>query len=224
MPAVPGVVVTVMVAFAEPPAVSVTVGEDGVQVPAAVPVAPVVAQVMLTVPAKPLVEVTVTTLVLPVVAPEMSVSVDGAAVAVRPAAFTVTFTGVEVVVMDPLTPVTVTESEPLVPAVVLMVRVELLVEPAVSVTALGDRMQLPAAVPLVLVTAQVSATVPAKVPVEVTAIDDVLPVVAPEISVSAVGVGVMVNPLVEVTVRFSAAPCRRPGSTNCTWCHRSRRR
>jgi hypothetical protein len=77
-PAVPAVEVSVTVEVAVPPAVSVT-GVVPAQEPAAVPLVFVAVQVIATEPANPLTEVSVTTLVLPVVAPEVRLSVNGTA-------------------------------------------------------------------------------------------------------------------------------------------------
>jgi len=70
-PEVPGVVRIVRVGVAELPEVRISDAGRMVQVPAAVPLMFVTVQVRATVPAKLLVEATVTTSVLPVTAPEM---------------------------------------------------------------------------------------------------------------------------------------------------------
>ncbi len=72
-PEVPGVVAMVRVLSEELPAVSVAMAGRMVQLPAAVPLAVVIVQPRVTLPAKLVVEATVTTSVLPVVAPEMRV-------------------------------------------------------------------------------------------------------------------------------------------------------
>ena len=71
-------IVYVTVEVAVPPAVSVT-GVVPAQEPAAVPLVLVAVQVIATEPANPWTEVSVTTLVLPVVAPEVRLSVNGTA-------------------------------------------------------------------------------------------------------------------------------------------------
>ena len=131
-------------------------------------------------PAKPLTEVTVMVSVLPVVAPEVKLSEGDPAESDKDAPVRLTVMFAELTVVEPLVPVTLTLSTPEVPSVVLMVSVLGEELPAVRVAVAGRMMQLPAAVPLALVTAQPRDTLPAKVVGEATAMTSVLPVVAPE--------------------------------------------
>jgi hypothetical protein len=178
-PAVPAVEVSVTVEVAVP--LAVRVAGVAVQEPAAVPLVLVATQLTVTVPAKPLTEVRVTTLVLPVVAPEVRLSVSGKAAIVNEDAVRLTVMAEDVTTVVPLVPVTVTLRTPEVPGVVVMVSVLVPVPPEVSVTEPGDMAQVPAAVPPTLVTVQVDVTPPAKLLSDAKVTTSVLPVVTPEI-------------------------------------------
>jgi hypothetical protein len=96
----------------------------------------------------------------------------------------------------------VTLSTPEVPGVVVMVSVLVPVPPEVSATGVVAA-QVPAAVPLTLVTVQEVTTEPTKLLVEVSVKTSVLPVVAPEIRlyVEVAGTTVKLGPAVTVTGR-----------------------
>jgi hypothetical protein len=159
---------------------------------AAVPVE--IEHVRATAPAKPLVEVRVRGSELPVVAPEVKLSEGTEAVNVKVGGLEVTVTATgEVTEIEPFVPVTVTLRAPLVPDVVVTVSTLVPVPPEVSVTEVGARAQVPAAVPLAVDTAQVRATVPANPFVEVSVMVEVLPVVAPATRVNVAGEGARVK-------------------------------
>ena len=176
------------------PEVSVTELCESEQVPAAVPPAFVTAQVSCTPPAKPFCDVTVMLSVLPVAAPAVTVSFveAGTTVKLGVLAPTVTTIVADVTTVVPLVPVTVTFRVP-VPVVLVMDRVLVPLPPALKVAEVGDSEQLPAADPLELVTAQVSATVPEKLFTDARVIVSVLPVFAPAVKESVVEVGVTVK-------------------------------
>jgi len=178
-PAAPAVDVSVTVVVFVPPAVSVTLAGEAAQVPTGDPLTTVVVQPIVTVPAKPLTEATVITLVLPVVAPAAIFSVVGSGVSVKDDAVSVTAMAEEVTTVVPLVPVTVTFNTPEVPGVVVMVNVLVPVPPEVRATGVVEA-QVPAAVPLTLVTVQLTTTEPTKLFTEAKVIASVLPVVAPE--------------------------------------------
>jgi hypothetical protein len=172
-------VVTETVVVPVPFAVSVT--GDAVQVPAKFALAlptpeAVAAQLKFTVPVKPLTEVTVSWLVLPLLAPPSRLSVAGVGfVTVKEAAVSVTAIVCDVAVFDPLVPVTVTLNAPLVPGVVVMVSTEGPAPAEATVTLLGNSEQcapeaacVSACDPDAAVTAQLSATEPANGATEVT--------------------------------------------------------
>jgi hypothetical protein len=175
-------------------------------------------QVIATGPTKPLVEVSVRVSELPVVAPEVKLSEGADALNVKVgAAGAVIVTLIdEVTVIAPLIPVTVTLRTPLVPAVVLTVSTLVPVPPNESGTEVGATVQVPAAVPLVLDTAQVKATAPAKPFVEASVKVSVLPVVAPAVRLSegvvalsvklGTGGAVTVTAIDEVTVMDPPTP------------------
>jgi len=183
-PLVPAVVAMVTTVVAVPPEDSVTEAGKTEQVPAAVPepLRLAAVQARATLPTKPFVEATVTVLVT--VFPEMSVPAVGSAagdgVRVKAEAVRLTVMVAELTVVDPLTPLTLTLRMPEVPVVVAMVSVLVAVLPAVSVAAFGRMVQLPAALPLAVVTAQLSCRVAAKLFTEVMVMASGL-VVAPEI-------------------------------------------
>lgn len=179
-PEVPMVVVIVTTAVPVPPEARVTEVGRTEQAPAAVPFEPRLAAVHVreTGPVKPLTEVSVTVLVA--LLPEIRDTVAGDDDMVKEGAERFTTITAEATEVLPLVPVSRILRTPEVPAVVLMRRVLVEVLPEVRVTVGGVREQEPAAVPLALVTTQLSATVPAKVPVEVMVRASVLPVVAPE--------------------------------------------
>jgi len=158
----------------------------------------------LTVPAKPLVEVRVTTFVFWVVAPEVKESDGVCGLRVKEGAVRVTAMVEEVTTVVPLVPVTVTLRVPAVPTVVLTVSTVEPEPPEVRASEVGERLHVPAAVPLAVVTVQVRATVPTKLFTDLRAMESVLPVVAPEINEIAVEVGMTVKvgvlPAVTVTV------------------------
>ena len=179
-----------------PLAASVTLVEEGLHVggSAAVPL-PVNAmeQVRTTEPANPLVEARVMVSVLPDVAPGARVMVVGEAARVNDGVGTVTTMGNELAATSgPLVPNTVTTREPLVPAVVLMVRTLFPRLPEVSPTEVGVREQVPAKVPVALAAEQVRAAVPAKWFTEASVRLSVL-VVTPDASVIAVKAGMILK-------------------------------
>ena len=179
-PEVPRTVVIVTTAVPVPPEARVTEVGRTEQAPAAVPFEPRLAavQVRATGPVKPLTEVSVTVLVA--LAPEMRDTEAGDDDMVKEGAERFTAMTAEATVVLPLVPVRRMLRTPEVPTVVVMRRVLAEVLPEVRVTVGGVREQVPAAVPLTLVTTQLSVTVPAKVPVETMVRASVLPVVAPE--------------------------------------------
>ena len=154
----------------------------------------VIEQVSATEPTKLLVEVSVSAVELPVVAPDMKLRGEGV-LNVKVGGGTVTVTTIvdALTTVVPLVPVTIMLRTPLVPAVVLTVSMLVPVPPEVSVAEVGVNEQVPSAVPLAFVTAQVRATAPAKASCEANVMVSVLPVVAPAASVMAFVPGVTVN-------------------------------
>ncbi len=181
------------VLVAVPPEAGVTELGLSEQVPAAVPLRFDTVQPRVTELAKPFTEATVIVSVTlaPVVVTARSEVEAGVTVNVGPT--TVTTIVDEETTVDPLVPLTVTFSVPLVFAVVFTVSVLVELPDAASVTEVGLREHVPAALPLALVTVQVSATVPAKLLTEAREIVAVLPVVAPALTVNALEPGVTVK-------------------------------
>jgi len=196
-PLVPAVVTMVRVLVPVPPDVTVTELGETEQLPAAVPVPLRLAalQVRAIVPAKPLVEAAV--MVLVTVLPEKrlpDVGRDaGDAIRVKADAVRLTVITADVTLVDPLVPLTAKVRTPDVPVVVVMVSVLVAKPPAASVTALGVKLQPPAAVPLEETRAQLSCSVAAKLLTEATVMRSVLPVAAPEIRLYVVLAGVIVK-------------------------------
>ena len=214
------VLLMVRVANPVPPAVSVTLEGETAHVGGYAAELMLSAQESATAPAKFPVEATVSVVVLPVVAPEVKLSEEGEELKVNEGAVTVTVT-VDVTVRLPLIPVTTTDSVPAPPTVLLlMVSVLMPVPPDVSVTEAGAREQVPAAVPVKVVTLQVRPTVPEKVFTDASVRLSMVELLDPDPSAGVVVVGVMLNrgpltttvmadevtvvlPLVPVTVTLS---------------------
>ena len=209
-PLVPIAVLIVIGLAPIPPDASTTDGKPSEHVPAAVPLELVTEHVRATVPAKVFTEANATLALLPVVAPDTTLSVgfETPTVNVGAPASTVTAIVDEVITVLPLVPVTVTFRTPLVPAVVLIVTTLVPVPPDARTTDTGLSEHLPAAVPLALVTEHVRATVPAKVSTEASATLAVLLVVAPDTTVKASVPGVTVK------VAFSASAAARKLATS----------
>jgi hypothetical protein len=209
-PLVPAVVLIVTTPAPIPPDASTTDAGLIKHVPAAVPLELATEHVSATVPAKVFAEANTTRELLPVVAPDMRLS-DGfvtSKVNVGAPASTVTAIADEVISVPPLLPVTVTLRTPLVPAVVLTVTTLAPVPSDVSATDAGLSEQVPAAVPLELVTEHVRATVPANVSTEANATLAVLPDAAPDTTVKASVPGVTVK------VAFSESAAARKLATS----------
>lgn len=193
LPLLPAGALTVKAVLPVPPEVRAT--ELGVGAQLGVP--PVtfpaeIEQVVVTVPAKPPVEVSCRLAVFPLsVAAVTTVSDEGVGAAVKAGPVTVTCTAGEVMTMFPLLPVTVMLSIPAVFAGVTMLRVLALELPEVSATLLGCRLQVPEVLPVIVVTVQERFTDPAKPPTEAIVRPSVLPVVAPEAKVREPDAGVM---------------------------------
>jgi len=153
---------------------------------------PVTEHASATAPANPFVDAT--EMLLVALAPGTTVAAPGVAVTVKPgvaAGVTETTITEEVSTVDPLVPVTVTSRTPAVPAVVLMVNTEFATAPELTTAEAGAIEQLPAAVPLAVLTEQPSATVPAKLFTEATVIESVP--LAPANSETLVADGVTVK-------------------------------
>jgi hypothetical protein len=175
----------------EPPAVSTALAGLTAQVGGKTSELAEIEQESATVPLKALTELSGVVVVLAAVAPEVRLSAAGA-LRLRDAPVTVTEMAAELTVVVPLVPVTVTLRVPAVPNVVAIVRT-VLEELLLSTTEVGRTEQLPAALPLVVVTVHVSATVPAKLLREAMAIVSALPLVAPESNERLLLVGVIVK-------------------------------
>lgn len=193
LPLLPVGTLTVTLVLPVPPEVSAT--EFGVTEQVGVPPAtllPEIEHVVVTVPTKPLTEVSCRLVVLPLRGADVTtVSGDGVAAAVKLEPVTVTSTAGDVITTPPLVPVTVTLRVPVVPTGVTILRVLTLEPPEVTETLLGCRLQVPDVLPVTAVTVQERFTVPVKPPTEAIVIPSVFPVVAPEMKVSDVDTGVM---------------------------------
>jgi hypothetical protein len=190
----------VATAVAFPPATSVTLTGASAHVGGLAALLPLTEHASATVPAKPLVEATEMLLVAGT--PEVAETELGFAAKVNPGeagAATETAIADAVTTAVPLVPVTTTSRTPEVPATVFIVSTSFAAEPAVKPTDTGATEQLPAAVPLAVLTAHVSATAPAKLLTEATVIESVPPAPATSERLDAAGVTVKLDGAVTTT-------------------------